>query len=295
MQQSDRNKAGYLIGGLTIEVNYPSQLRLSSKLKGFSAFRVNNYHANLEIDFNIGDFVPDSTLTQESFCRVTHAKDGDGYQIRIRNREWPQGELRANLQPEARKVNLFIAQEVSASTISFAVWLVYALFSMDSSIVPIHSSAVIHNGRAVLFLGESGAGKSTQTTLWTRHIEGSTMLNDDSPIVTIDRDGSVWAHGSPWSGKGMVFKSESYPVAAFVRVEQSRFNRVQRVNVAEALAALLPSFPPQLTSHDHYYEKALECISAMIKAVPVFKLECRPFADAAILTHTAIFKSNNSQ
>lgn len=49
--------------------------------------------------------------------------------------------------------------------------------------VAIHSSVISLNGGAVLFLGESGTGKSTHTRLWREHIPGAELLNDDSPIV----------------------------------------------------------------------------------------------------------------
>lgn len=51
--------------------------------------------------------------------------------------------------------------------------------------IAIHSSVISLNGGAVLFLGESGTGKSTHTRLWREHIPGAELLNDDSPIVRI--------------------------------------------------------------------------------------------------------------
>ncbi len=53
---------------------------------------------------------------------------------------------------------------------------------------------------AVMFLGESGTGKSTHSRMWLENIEGSTLLNDDAPAVRISADGTT-AYGTPWSGK----------------------------------------------------------------------------------------------
>lgn len=55
--------------------------------------------------------------------------------------------------------------------------------------VAIHSSVISLNDGAVLFLGESGTGKSTHTRLWREHIPGAELLNDDSPIVRHRADG----------------------------------------------------------------------------------------------------------
>jgi hypothetical protein len=51
----------------------------------------------------------------------------------------------------------------------------------------IHASVIIHENQAVLFLGESGTGKSTHTRLWLENIPGTRLLNDDSPILRLDK------------------------------------------------------------------------------------------------------------
>lgn len=45
----------------------------------------------------------------------------------------------------------------------------------------IHASAVVSDGKAYLFLGKSGTGKSTHARLWLKNIPGSHLLNDDNP------------------------------------------------------------------------------------------------------------------
>lgn len=59
--------------------------------------------------------------------------------------------------------------------------------------VAVHSSVISLDGRAVLFLGESGTGKSTHTRLWREHIPGARLLNDDSPIIRIAPEGAAEA------------------------------------------------------------------------------------------------------
>lgn len=106
-----------------------------------------------------------------------------------------------------------------ASHLRFALWVAYALAGLRRGRVPVHSSVVVHRGRAVLCLGESGTGKSTHTRLWLKHIDGCHLLNDDSPIVTL-RDGIATAYGSPWSGKTHCYRPEHFPIAALLRLEQ---------------------------------------------------------------------------
>jgi hypothetical protein len=53
-------------------------------------------------------------------------------------------------------------------------------------------------GRGHLFLGHSGAGKSTSARLWQAR-QGIRILSDDR-IILRRRGGQVWMHGTPWHG-----------------------------------------------------------------------------------------------
>ena len=65
--------------------------------------------------------------------------------------------------------------------------MLYAFRSAPYATLLMHASVVAHNGRGYLFLGKSGTGKSTHTSLWLRHIPTTHLLNDDNPIVRIVR------------------------------------------------------------------------------------------------------------
>lgn len=67
----------------------------------------------------------------------------------------------------------------------FGLWTVFNIAALERQAVAIHTSVIYRDGQAVLFLGESGTGKSTHTRLWREHIPGARLLNDDSPIVRI--------------------------------------------------------------------------------------------------------------
>jgi hypothetical protein len=54
------------------------------------------------------------------------------------------------------------------------------------------------DGRGYLFLGHSGAGKSTMARLWEG--TGVLVLSDDRIILRM-RDGKVWMYGTPWHGE----------------------------------------------------------------------------------------------
>ena len=175
-----------------------------------------------------------------------------------------------------------------AEVMRYALWFAFSLLSADAKATPVHSSAVVWGGRAVLFLGESGTGKSTHSRMWLQHIAGTRLLNDDSPVVTL-QDGLPMAYGSPWSGKTPCYHSEGYPLHAVVRLSQAPHNRMRRLNVVESFAALQPSCPPALAYDEHFADSVVELVSDIISKVPVYRLECLPDGDAARLCHQTVF------
>lgn len=110
----------------------------------------------------------------------------------------------------------------------FGVWILFNIAALPLGAVAFHSSVISYRGRGVLFLGESGTGKSTHTRLWREHIPGAELLNDDSPIIRAT-DSEALVHGSPWSGKTPCYRNESCPIAAVVRLSQAPHNRIRRL------------------------------------------------------------------
>lgn len=174
------------------------------------------------------------------------------------------------------------------AVLRYALWLAYGMAALRHGAVPVHSSAVVAHGGAVLCLGESGTGKSTHTRLWLQHLEGCWLLNDDSPVVRIEADG-VWAYGSPWSGKTPCFHTERVPLHALVRLSQAPANAIERLRTVPALAALLPSCPPEAARYEHTLDLLSDFAGRVVERVPVFHLACLPDADAARLCHNTVF------
>lgn len=170
----------------------------------------------------------------------------------------------------------------------FALWVGYGLMTYRKGTIAIHSSCIVCNGKASLFLGESGTGKSTHTRLWRENIAGALLLNDDSPIIRVMADGSVRAYGSPWSGKTPCYKQESYPLAGCVRLSQAPYNKIHKLHVLKGYAALHPSCPPEFAYDERIFSHISSTLSSILKVVPCWHLECLPDADAARLSYITI-------
>lgn len=161
-----------------------------------------------------------------------------------------------------------------------ALMLMFAFKTASLGTLEMHASVVSCGGEGYMFLGKSGAGKSTHSRLWLDNIPGSTLLNDDNPVVRVDPDGSVVVYGTPWSGKTPCYKNESAPVRAVVSITQAPHNALRRVSVPEAYAAIYPScsgFRADSAMADAQHS----AIAAVCTGVPAYELECLPDADAA--------------
>ena len=170
----------------------------------------------------------------------------------------------------------------------FGVWILFNIAALPLGAVAFHSSVIRYRGRGVLFLGESGTGKSTHTRLWREHIPGAELLNDDSPIVRAT-DSEALVHGSPWSGKTPCYRNESCPIAAVVRLSQAPHNRIRRLRPIESIGALLPSAPPAFARDERLSDDTCGLLSRLIAQVPVYHLECLPDAAAAQLACRTVF------
>lgn len=154
--------------------------------------------------------------------------------------------------------------------------------------ISIHASAVIADGRAFLFLGRSGTGKSTHARMWLRNIPGSHLLNDDNPAVRIV-DGQVIASGTPWSGKTPCYRNESYLVGGIARLVQSDADIFTEQDEFEAFVSLLPSC--SAVHCDAALQSGLyDTVARIVELVPVGRLECLPDDESALVCYNN-FKS----
>ncbi len=136
-----------------------------------------------------------------------------------------------------------------------------------------HASGLDDNGRGIVFIGHSGAGKSTQCELWSAE-SGVVAMNDDRVAVRPDGDG-VRCYGTPWGGTADIARNHSAPLRALIVLEQAPENHLERLTGTGVAAQLLPrAFLP-------YWDQALMAramanLGALIEHVPVYRLHCRP-------------------
>lgn len=180
------------------------------------------------------------------------------------------------------------------STLSFVLnnflMMLYAFNGAHHNTLLMHASVIAHNGKGYLFLGKSGTGKSTHTSLWLKNIKDCHLLNDDNPVVHVDSNSKqVTVYGSPWSGKTPCYRNEHMPVGAFVRLEQAPQNEISHENVVCSFAALLPSCSC-LKQDKEIYKGIVATVTEVASLAPVFHLKCLPDKEAAELCRRTVNK-----
>ena len=169
-----------------------------------------------------------------------------------------------------------------------ALMLMYAFASAGMGTLLVHASVIKNGDRGFLFLGKSGTGKSTHSSLWLKHIEGSELLNDDNPVVRIEGDGAV-VYGSPWSGKTPCYKNDSARIGAFVQIKQAPENCIKRNLPLQAFAVLLPSMSA-MKWDKRIYGDICDGVGCLIERVPLYTLGCRPDQEAAEVCHAEVMR-----
>jgi hypothetical protein len=158
--------------------------------------------------------------------------------------------------------------------------------------IELHGAGIVTaDGAGNLFVGHSGAGKSTTTRLWTAR-EDVEVLSDDRIIVR--RDGpqqvphrrfapvrndnvkhKIRMYGTPWHGEAMYASPNSAPLARIFVLEHGHGNILTPLSPSQAVAELFArSFVP---FHRHeYVDSALEFLQELVDAVPVYRFSFEP-------------------
>jgi len=166
--------------------------------------------------------------------------------------------------------------------INNGLMVLFALATADKKTALFHSSVVSYKGHGYMFLGQSGTGKSTHSSLWLRYVQGTELVNDDNPVVRVWDNGEIRVYGSPWSGKTPCYRNVSYPLGAIVRLSQAPYNRIHPLRAIEAYAALVPSISGKRWDKTQA-EGLHETEDLLAQYARMWHLECLPDEAAARL------------
>jgi hypothetical protein len=201
------DRLAYRIGGITFGLQAEGALRLTPE-RELEAFAVEPGACDVRLEVSWVDSlrVPDSTLLFHSGGLWSLFGEPSGYRFSFLSpllgmtpykEAWMDPEFHSGRVLLSRR---YFDTERPVYPLEYPLdelLMIHRLSRGEG--VEVHAVGISdENGRGHLFLGHSGAGKSTTARLWLDR-PGVRILSDDR-IILRERDGQIWMYGTPWHG-----------------------------------------------------------------------------------------------
>jgi len=225
-----------------------------------------------------GDFMEpghraDYAFDVEVVERAADAPDAD-IRVWCEDGVWriERGDFHAMLDPRTRRGR--IRQDANPYSIDTLLRIVHTISLAEEGGFLLHAASVVRDGRAQVFTGVSGAGKTTLSRLAPA---GAAVLTDEISYIRRCPGGYV-AHGTPFAGElARPGANVSAPLEAIYLLAKGAANRVEEVDAAAAARALLGNilfFAEDPAMVRHVFAAALDAV----ESVPVRRLTFVPDA-----------------
>jgi hypothetical protein len=193
-------------------------------------------------------------------------------QVRKQGTQWllQRGDFRA--QWDARAGYGKIRQTRNPYAIDSVLRIVHTLILCRRGGFLVHAASAIREGRAFLFAGISGAGKTTISRLAP---PDATLLTDEVSYVRREGDGYL-ACGTPFAGElAKIGENKSAPLHTLFFLEKGPENRIEGIEPGEAVRPLLRNilfFAEDEESVKLVFQSACE----FVERIPVRRLSFVP-------------------
>jgi hypothetical protein len=291
MDQNIRGKPETLnlrIGGVTIAVAPgPGDCPPLALPSPEDRFLVDNGAPDILLRLHYGDLPalpPESEVLQTGAARWSLYRVRDGYAIPLILGDHRHSRRLAVMNRAFTAGDLFIQRWESGSAIPAVQVTIDPLLFPTAELlmlnylargrlgVIIHSLGLDDGGRGLLFVGVSGAGKSTMANLWQG--SGATLLSDDR-IILRRQDDRYMMYGTPWHGDANIASPEAVPLERIYFLARSSENHVQPLSTMEAVTRLMVCcFPPFYNPEGMEFN--LEFLSQLAAEMPCYKLGVMP-------------------
>jgi hypothetical protein len=175
-------------------------------------------------NFNI-ELAPPGTACRDEDVRVTC--DSGRWLMQ-------RGDFRAEWNPST--ASGCIQQTINPYSLDCVLRIVHTLLLARKGGFLLHASSAIRNGRAFLFSGISGAGKTTMARLAPAD---ASMLTDEISYVTSE-NGKYFAVGTPFYGElARVGENLRAPIEALYLLAKGPENKIEPIVAADAVRGLL--------------------------------------------------------
>jgi len=181
-----------------------------------------------------------------------------------------RGDFRAQFNPAALRGR--IRQTINPYSLDSVLRIVHTLLLARQGGFLVHASSAVRNGKAFLFAGISGAGKTTMARLAPADAK---LLTDEISYVSFLQDRYI-AIGTPFFGElSRVGENVSAPIACLYLLAKGDKNTIEDVSGVDAVRGLLENIlffakEPELVTI------VFEAACSFVKRVPVRRLTFVP-------------------
>jgi hypothetical protein len=140
--------------------------------------------------------------------------------------------------------------------------------------VEVHACGVVDSkGNGHLFVGQSGAGKTTMARLWQDE-PGIRVLSDDRIILRKDGNGFLM-YGTPWHGEAELASPDRAPLKKVYFLDKGIENKIVPMKKSDAATRLFAcSFPPFYSQQG--IDFTLTFLSELVQSIPCYELRFLP-------------------
>lgn len=135
----------------------------------------------------------------------------------------------------------------------------------------VHSASILYKGKAWLFSGHSGMGKSTHTAMW-HEIVKTPYLNGDLNLIGIE-DEKLTIRGIPWCGTSQIYTTGDYELGGIVLLGRDCKDHVEPLTTYEKTMKVMQRMISPVWK-EVLLDKNLALASEIAKRVPVLHLFC---------------------
>jgi hypothetical protein len=193
-------------------------------------------------------------------------------QVDVEGKRWSmqRGDFRAVWNADHGRGS--VRQPASPYAIDSVLRIIHSLMLAERGGFLMHAASAIRDGKASLFAGVSGAGKTTIARL----APPDTLLLTDEISYVIRKNGKYFACGTPFAGElGKVGVNISAPVEAVFLLNKGSQNRFDNIEQTEAVRSILRNI--LFFAQDHQLvSRVFESACQLVSQVPVHRLTFFP-------------------
>ena len=169
-----------------------------------------------------------------------------------------------------------------------ALRFAFLIAAQQRQLFVLHSVSILYQGKAWLFSGSSGTGKSTHASLWQEQFH-TPVLNGDLNLLGM-KDGIPLIYGLPWCGTSETYTTAAYPLGGIVFLKQAPCNIVESLSADEQALFLMQRLISPTWTEDLLL-KDLRFAETLAPLIKIFRLNCTKDNEAAIVMKSAIDQS----